>query len=195
MPKDVRNTVLNLFHHGDHPGARETLRRCSKEYYWPRMSTQVTDFVKSCHPCQLAKQAATENPGVGYFEVPDKRFSFIHLDICGPLPESHDGFKYMLTILDRTSRWVEAIPMRTDSSAETCRAFMEYVSRFGLPDRACSDNGNAFVANLFQDILKTFNIKISFTPAYHAAWNGAIERQQQTIKNSLKASLVDLGNN
>ena len=40
----------------------------------------------------------------------------------------------------------------------------------------------------------TFNIKVNFSPAYHAATNGAIERQHQTIKNSLKACLVDMGN-
>ena len=42
--------------------------------------------------------------------------------------------------------------------------------------------------------MKTFNVKVSFTPAYHAATNGAIEKRHQTIKNSLRASLVDMGN-
>ena len=41
--------------------------------------------------------------------------------------------------------------------------------------------------------MKTFNIDVRFTPAYHAASNGAIERRHQTIKNALKASLVDVG--
>ena len=43
--------------------------------------------------------------------------------------------------------------------------------------------------------MNTFNVKITFTPAYHAATNGAIEKRHQTIKNSLKACLVDMGNN
>ena len=42
--------------------------------------------------------------------------------------------------------------------------------------------------------METFNIKIDFAPAYHAATNGALERQHQTIKNALKASLIDMGN-
>ena len=41
--------------------------------------------------------------------------------------------------------------------------------------------------------MKTFNVQVQFCPAYHAATNGAIERRHQTIKNSLKASLVDMG--
>ena len=193
VPRSQRDLVLNLLHHADHPGQKETARRACSQYYWPGMRKNIAGFVKTCHPCQLAKQARTVHPGIGDFHVPDKRFSFVHLDIVGPLPESN-GFKYLVTILDRTSRWLEAVPIRQDSSVEVCRAFMDYVSRFGLPDRVFSDNGNAFVANLFQDMMKTFNIQVNFSPAYHAATNGAIERAHQTLKNGLKAALVDMGN-
>ena len=84
--------------------------------------------------------------------------------------------------------------MRQATSEECCRAFLEWTSRFGVPHVAISDNGNSFVANLYKDIMKTFNIEVRFTPAYHAATNGAIEKRHQTIKNSLKACLVDMGN-
>ena len=85
--------------------------------------------------------------------------------------------------------------MASASSLECVKAFMKHISRFGVPRLAISDNGNSFVANLYQDIMKTFNIEVKFTPAYHEATNGAIERRHQTIKNALKASLVDMGNN
>ena len=84
--------------------------------------------------------------------------------------------------------------MKSATSSECCQAFMSWVSRFGVPRIAISDNGNSFVANLYRDIMKTFNIEVRFTPAYHAASNGALERRHQTIKNALKASLVDMGN-
>ena len=42
--------------------------------------------------------------------------------------------------------------------------------------------------------MKTFNIQVRFTPAYHPASNGAIERRHQTLKNAIKASLIDMGN-
>ena len=70
---------------------------------------------------------------------------------------------------------------------------MKHIARFGVPRLAISDNGNTFIANLYQDIMKTFGIEVKFTPAYHPASNGAIERRHQTIKNALKASLVDMG--
>ena len=84
--------------------------------------------------------------------------------------------------------------MRTASSEAVCKAFMKHVSRFGVPRVSISDNGNTFIANLYQDVMKTFGIEVTFTPAYHPASNGAIERRHQTIKNALKASLIDMGN-
>ena len=84
--------------------------------------------------------------------------------------------------------------MPAATSMDCCKAFMTHVARFGVPQSAISDNGNSFIANLYQEIMKTFNIEVKFTPSYHAATNGAIERRHQTIKNALKASLVDMGN-
>ena len=157
------------------------------------MRKNVESFVKTCHPCQLVKSGPAVDPGIGHFSVPDQRFSAIHLDVVGPLPES-EGQKYLLTVLCRTSRWLEAYPMASASSLECSKAFMQWASRFGVPRLAISDNGNSFVANLYQDMMKTFNVDVKFTPAYHAASNGAIERRHQTIKNALKASLIDMGN-
>ena len=70
---------------------------------------------------------------------------------------------------------------------------MHLIARYGVPRTAVSDKGNCFIANLYRDIMKTFGVEVRFTPAYHAATNGAIERRHQTLKNSLKAALVDMG--
>ena len=193
VPEAHRSLIVNLAHHQDHPGAKETLRRVAQDYYWPCQRKEVESFVRTCHPCQMAKNTRTVDPGVGRFPVPDQRFSVVHVDVVGPLPDS-DGFKYLLTCLDRTSRWLECYKMKAATSLECCKGFMDWISRFGLPSLVLSDNGNTFISNLWKDVMSTFNIPVRFTPAYHAATNGAIERRHQTIKNALKASLIDMGN-
>ena len=81
-----------------------------------------------------------------------------------------------------------------DSAEEVCQGFVQWTSRYGLCQAAFSDNGNAFVSNLFKGLLDSFNVEVKFSPAYHAATNGLIERKHQDLKNSLKAALVELGN-
>ena len=65
--------------------------------------------------------------------MPSRRFSHIHVDLVGPLPASK-GFTYLFTIIDRTSRWPEAIPINATTTVDCANAlFQGWVSRYGVP--------------------------------------------------------------
>jgi hypothetical protein len=42
--------------------------------------------------------------------VPRNRCSNIHLDFVGPLSVSAMGYTYLFTAIDRSTRWLEAVP-------------------------------------------------------------------------------------
>ena len=48
------------------------------------------------------------------------------------------------------------------------------------------------MAGLWQDLNRVLGIKVQFVPLYHQQTNGAIERQHRTLKDSLKASLIEM---
>ena len=81
--------------------------------------------------------------------MPDARFAAIHLDLVGPLPES-EGHSYLLTVVDRFSRWMEAIPL-SSITAESCAwaLLLHWVSRFGVPSSIVTDRGRQFTSGLW----------------------------------------------
>jgi hypothetical protein len=50
-----------------------------------------------------------------------RRFSHLHVDLVGPLQYSN-SFKYIFTIFDRMSKWMEAIPLSETSAAACAKA-------------------------------------------------------------------------
>ena len=54
-PNGLRELTMQTFHGVGHPAAKETARRISKFYYWPRLKQDVADYIASCHPCQATK--------------------------------------------------------------------------------------------------------------------------------------------
>ena len=46
---------------------------------------------------------------------------------------------------------------------------------------------------MWQDMAKTLNYDVNFTALYSPMTNAMVERQHQSIKNSLKAALLEMG--
>jgi transposase InsO family protein len=112
--------------------------------------------------------------------VPERRFTHLHVDLVGPLPTS-EGFKYLFTIIDRSTRWVEAIPVKNMEAATTADALVAgWVSRFGVPAVITSDRGTQFTSAVWEALCKWLHIQHITTsppqPFTHAAmewWRGA----------------------
>ena len=117
------------------------------------------------------------------------RFEHINVDIVGPLPESQ-GFRYHFTIVDRDTRWPEAIPI-TDTGTETCARALLFncIARFGVPLHMTSDRGAQFTSEIWNALTAHLGIKTHHTTGYHPQANGLVERFHHTMKAALKASL------
>ena len=79
----------------------------------------------------------------------------VHIDLVGPLPPSR-GFTYLLTCVDRFSRWPEAIPLTHITAEAVAQAFLHgWISRFGVPSTIITDCGRQFESQLW-NMLMTF---------------------------------------
>ena len=184
---------MQNFHSLDHCGQRECQHRVSQAYFWPKMNKQIAKYVKTCHACQSAKSTIKIKPKAKQFPVEQERFAHLHTDVVGPLPES-EGMRYILTILDRRTRWLECVAMSQATSKNVCNGFIRaWLSRYGQPQTITCDNGSTYTAKLWDDLTRVLGIKVNFVPPFHQSTNGAIERQHKTLKESIKASLIEMG--
>ena len=63
------------------------------------------------------------------------------IDFMGPFPNSF-GNQYILVAVDYVSKWVEAVPYKTNDNKVVIKFLKENIfSRFGIPRAVISDNG------------------------------------------------------
>ena len=111
----------------------------------------------------------------------------VHVDLVGPLPEAENN-RYLFTMVDRFTRWVEVVPLATITAESCCTAFVRsWVSRFGIPSTLISDRRAQFTSNMWKELHRLLGVKARSTTAYHPQANGMVERFHRQLKASLMA--------
>ena len=164
------------FHDLAHTGARHTTKIVSDRFVWKRMKSDVRDFCWQCLRCQASKVTTHIKASLQKRQEPDRRFASLHVDLVGPLPLSN-GFSYLFTIIDRFSRWPEAIPL-ADATAKSCAIALlhTWIARYGIPQDITSDKGRQFTSTLWKELSSLLGIQLKFTTSYHPQSNGMVER-------------------
>lgn len=191
IPQEFRNTVFQHFHNLNHPGVAGSIRLISKRAVWPGMRKQVKEWVSNCLACQTAKVGRHTRPPLHDFPTPTSRFHTVHVDVVGPLPPSR-GCRYLLTCVDRTTRWCTASPMPDITAEGTARVFLaNWVANFGPPTFIITDQGTQFESRVWQDMLETLGTRRHRTTAYHPCSNGMVERFHRRLKEAFRSVQPD----
>ena len=190
VPGSWRRRVYETVHNLSHPGIRTTRKLLTRKFVWNGINKQVSAWARECVQCQLAKVHRHVRAPLGTFTLPSRRFSHVHLDIVGPLPVSQ-GFTHILTVVDRFTRWPEAIPIHDTTTSTCARAFIyNWIARFGVPSHITSDRGAQFTSALWRDMAELFGTQLHHTTAYHPQANGLVERFHRQLKASLRTRLT-----
>ena len=139
VPNSERSMIVKAVHdeahEGAHAGWERTLVSAREHFYWPRMSSNVKEYVSSCDPCQKIKH--NRGAAAGFLqplEIPVKPFEDITLDLITGLPNA-DGRDAVLVVVDKLTKYVLFIATTTEVTAlQTAKLLFKHVVKyFGLP--------------------------------------------------------------
>ena len=187
VTEKYRRKVFNSLHGLGLLSHRATKPLINSRFVWLKMNTDIANWLRYCTGCQAAKVSRHNKPVFGKFEKPTERFDHVHVDLVGPLPYS-DSFKYLLTCVDRFTRWPEAIPIKYIRAETVADAFFgEWVARFGTPATITMDRGAQFESRLWDTLCNQFGITRNRTTSYHPQSNGMVERFHRQLKAAIVA--------
>ena len=170
-----------------HFAARKTADKIlQSSFYWPIIFKDAHCFYTECLQCQaeLNISRRDEMPMRPILEV--EIFDLWGIDFMGPFPPS-DRKEYILVAVDYVSKWVEAIPTRTNTHQEVLRFVMRKIfSRYGCLRAIINDGGSHFNNAHFRALLKKYRVHHRVTTPYHPQATGPVEVSNREVKNILK---------
>ncbi|MDJ0933722.1 RNase H-like domain-containing protein [Breoghania sp.] len=192
LPRGYRSEVLRLAHEAPmagHVGIRKTRSRIMAHFYWPRMYKDVAQFCRTCHTCQVVGKPQPAIKPAPLMPVPafEEPFTKIMVDCVGPLPRTKSGFQFLLTVMDVSTRFPEAVPLKRITAESVVGALIQFFTRYGLAKEVQTDQGSNFMSGLFRQVLEQLGIRQLRSSAYHPESQGALERYHQTLKTMLRA--------
>ena len=160
-------------------------RLLTSKFFWPRIAADAATRARACVTCQQSNVNRHMRAPVANFRPRSRRFSHVHVDVVGPLPPSQ-GFSHLLTVVDRFTRWPEAIPVSDTSALSLARALLQnWVSRFGTPEHITSDRVSKFTSIIWSQLSILLGPELHHTTSYHPQANGMVERFHIDMKAAL----------
>ena len=156
IPEHLVQSVMQGLHcspFSGHLGIKRTLQRAKERYFWPHMNNELKNFVRHCQVCAQAKLDPNHQKAPLQTINVNEPFVFWAMDYMGPLPETTQGNKHLLVVMDHFTKWCEAFPTK-DQRAKTVAEILvsKIFSRFGPPTVIHSDQGRNFESNLMQKV-------------------------------------------
>ncbi|GAB0203588.1 hypothetical protein GRJ2_002824400 [Grus japonensis] len=148
----------------------------------------ISQVIHQCETCAAIKQAKRVKPlWYGGRWLKYKYGEAWQIDYI-TLPQTCQGKRYVLTMVEATTGWLETYPVPHATARNTILGLAKQVLwRHGTPERIESDNGTHFRNNLIDTWAKEHGVEWVYHIPYHAPASGKIERYNGLLKTTLRA--------
>lgn len=180
IPTVMQKCISNWLH-APHLGIEKTLARARSQFFWPGMTADLTELVKSCRICEkftrnLQKESLVQP------SLPEYPFHRIGVDLY-----EYGGRDYV-AIIDAYSGYVFSEKLREKSAPHVIEVLDRIFCTYGYPTQVRCDNV-PFNSAAFDLYANKCNIEFKFSSPRYPQSNGLAEKGVAIVKNILKRCL------
>ena len=189
--KDIDKSIQIAHESGGHMGIDSTAHRILQRYYFPNITSHCTRVLRQCLTCQQKNRTIDEQKHTYIHDMVGGPWEKISIDIVGPLKPDSEGNKYIFTVKDCFTRYLEAFPCKNITKDTITKLLYNNVFlRYGTPLQCHSDNGAQLTSKQMEEICNQLGISKTTTPAYNPKSN-PVERSHRDLGNILRGLMID----
>ena len=177
-------TLNGCYRDVGHQGCNHTLSLLWKHFWWPGMTNQMQQSIKSCVHClqhegNLSKVPLHPIVATTLMDLLHVDFTSIEMILGLNRPSKVTN---VLVFRDHFTKHV-MVYVTPNQTAKTVAKlqYQGYILIFGALARLMSDQGANFVSSIIDEMCKLLSMRKLWTMPYHPQMNGLVERSHQTI--------------
>jgi hypothetical protein len=191
IPPILQQTVFRILHSdpsAGHPGRDATLFSIRKDYYWPNMKSDVSDWIRACDMCQHTKVLPKKPHGeLKPIDPTPRPWGVVTSDLITGLPPCH-GYTAIWTVTDKRTKMIHIHETKDTLDSEGLyHLYLRRVwSAHGTSDKLITDRGPQYSSRFARDANKNLQIETALSTAYHPQTDGQSERTNQSVEQVLR---------
>ncbi|GJY15812.1 putative reverse transcriptase domain-containing protein [Tanacetum coccineum] len=174
---NLRNLIMHESYkskYSIHPGSDKMYQDLKKLYWWPNMKAIIAEYVGKCLTCSRVKAECQKPSGLLVQpEIPMWKWERITMDFVTKLPRTSNGHDTIWVIVDRITKSAHFIPTRETDSMETLKIH--------------------FTSIFWKSLQNALGTQLDMSTAYHPKTDGQSKRTIQTLRDMLRACVIDFG--
>ena len=191
IPDIFIDRVLEAYHDSIlHHGVTKLFLQIRENFFWKDLFSRCQLYVQSCHNCQLNKNIFIHT-SVPCTSLQQAQFpgQILCLDFVGPLQLIQStNAKYILTIQCDFSRMIWAFPVAEQTGQTVVNVLFSLFCQIGFDVQFIkTDNGSAFISDVFKSFCQMYNIKHLLSSYHHPQSQSKLEREHKSIGAALRS--------
>ena len=152
-----------------HFGAKRTIMKLQRAYYWQGMAADVTGWVRDCNTCMTTKRMALSRPPPLPHDIPHHCWEVVFMDETSGFPPS-SGYDAIWVFVDKLSKMAHFVPVAKEglTSEGLAKLFFQHVFRLhGMPRVLVSDRDNRIDTEFWQTLFKKAGTISNMSTSHH----------------------------